>query len=142
MLKPLSVKYFSMMSRIFIAEDNYSDAVLLREAMRESGVDASFDVVEDGEKAIGHLRALEKTDGPYPDLIVLDLNLPRIRGHEILRFIREEAQLKDISTVIVTSSGAPADRARCASADAYYLKCSDWDDCLKLAQDLSTYLPQ
>lgn len=131
-----------MMSRIFIAEDNYSDAVLLREALRENGVDATYEVLEDGEKAISHLRGLEQTGGPYPDLIVLDLNLPRVRGHEILKFIREEAELKDIHTVIVTSSGAPSDRARCASADAYYLKCSDWDDCLKLAHDLSTYLPQ
>ncbi len=128
------------MSRIFIAEDNYSDAVLLREALRENGVEADYELAEDGEKAIQQLRRLETT-GPLPDLIVLDLNLPRVRGQEILRFIKGEDVLKKIHTVIVTSSGAARDREACVAADAYFLKCSDWNDCLKLAHQLAAYLP-
>jgi CheY-like chemotaxis protein len=128
---------------IFIAEDNYADAVLLREAMRETGVDADFDVVEDGERAIQHLRALALANGHgpgLPDLIVLDLNLPRVRGHEILDFIRHDHLLCRVHTVVVTSSNAQRDRDRCAGADGYFLKCSDWDDCLKLAQSLAGFL--
>ncbi|MBA2482141.1 MAG: response regulator [Planctomycetes bacterium] len=128
------------MSHIFIAEDNYSDAVLLREALRENGVEAEYELAEDGEKAIQKLRRLEN-GGPLPDLIVLDLNLPRVRGQDILRFIRAEDGLKHINTVIVTSSGAKRDRDACTAADAYFIKCSDWDDCLKLAQHLAAFLP-
>jgi CheY-like chemotaxis protein len=128
------------MSRIFIAEDNYSDAVLLREALRENGIEADYELAEDGEKAIEKLR--HRPDGePLPDLIVLDLNLPRVRGQEILSFIRAQEALKHIATVIVTSSGAARDRESCRAADAYFMKCSDWSDCLKLAQHLAEYLP-
>jgi CheY-like chemotaxis protein len=124
---------------IFIAEDNYADAVLLREAMREAGVEADYDVVEDGERAIQRLRALRQRHD-HPDLIVLDLNLPRVRGHEILHFIKHDHELSKVRTVVVTSSNAARDRESCRAADGYFLKCSDWDDCLKLARSLVAYL--
>jgi CheY-like chemotaxis protein len=127
-------------NHIFIAEDNYADAVLLREALREAGVDADFDVVEDGERAIQRLRAL-RLRHESPDLIVLDLNLPRVRGHEILDFIKHDRDLSRVHTVVVTSSNAPRDRENCRLADGYFLKCSDWDDCVKLARSLADFLP-
>jgi CheY-like chemotaxis protein len=126
---------------IFIAEDNYADAVLLREALREAGVDADFDVVEDGERAIQRLRALRQLH-EAPDLIVLDLNLPRVRGQEILHFIKHDRELCRVRTVVVTSSNAARDREDCIGADGYFLKCSDWDDCVKLARSLASYLPE
>jgi CheY-like chemotaxis protein len=126
---------------IFIAEDNYADAVLLREALREAGVDADYDVVEDGERAIQRLRALNQRH-ENPDLIVLDLNLPRVRGHEILHFIKHDRELSKVHTVVVTSSNAMRDRENCRGADGYFLKCSDWEDCVKLARNLAGYLPQ
>lgn len=131
-----------MSSHIFIAEDNYADAVLLREALREAGVDADFDVVEDGERAIQQLRALRQQGRDLPDLIVLDLNLPRVRGHEILDWIKRDERLRKVHTVVVTSSSAQRDRDQCRAADAYFLKCSDWDDCVKLARNLATFLPE
>ena len=130
------------MNHIFIAEDNYADAILLREALRESGIQAEYMVVEDGERALERLVRLGIGPDPLPDLIVLDLNLPRIRGHEILRAVRSDPHLRAIPTVVVTSSGAARDRDRCVQADGYYLKCSDWEECLKLARRLAAFLPE
>jgi CheY-like chemotaxis protein len=129
------------MTTIVIAEDNYADAVLLREALRASGVEARYLVIEDGALVMGRLQALA-TARTLPDLIILDLHLPHLDGVELLRCIRAHAQLKDVHTVIVTGCGGNQERGACAAADGYLLKGADWDESLKLAKALAGFLPQ
>jgi len=129
------------MTTIVIAEDNYSDAVLLREALRASGVEARYLVIEDGALVMGRLQALAAAR-TLPDLIILDLHLPHLDGIELLQRIRTHAQLQGIHTVIVTACGGNQERSACAAADGYMLKGEDWDQSLKLAKALAGFLPQ
>jgi CheY-like chemotaxis protein len=129
------------MTTILIAEDNYADAVLLREALRANGIEARYLVIEDGALVMGRLQALAAAR-TLPELIILDLHLPHLDGVELLRRIRAHAQLKDIHTVIVTACGGTQERSACAAADGYLLKGTDWDESLKLAKALTGFLPQ
>jgi two-component system, chemotaxis family, response regulator Rcp1 len=89
-------------------EDNPADVLLIREALEEHGVAADVYLVTDGEKA---LRFLETEPALLPgmDLIVLDLNLPRRSGREVLAQIRSRDGMKDARVVILSSSNAPRD---------------------------------
>src|SRR5262245_21497666 len=92
---------------ILLAEDSPADADLMREALTELTVPSRLGVVEDGEEALAFLRR----EGPYacavrPDLIVLDLHLPRKNGRQVLAAIKADGDLKCIPVVILTTSRA------------------------------------
>ena len=98
---------------VLLVEDNAGDARLTREAFREANPAIELQVVCDGVEAMAYLRC----EGPYvnapcPDLILLDLNLPKMDGREVLVRIKEDPVLKRIPTVILTSSEAEADILR------------------------------
>ena len=97
---------------ILLAEDNPADAGLIRLALREHGVAHTVLVMRDGEAAMSWLQErLEQRSELLPALILLDLNLPKHDGWDILRYIRSDDGLKNIPVVIVTSSDSPLDRA-------------------------------
>lgn len=96
--------------QILLVEDNKGDILLIKEAFEESRILNSISEVHDGEKAIHYL---EKT-GPYedaitPGLILLDVNLPRKNGHEVLAYIKNNPDLKHIPVVMLTTSDAESD---------------------------------
>ena len=96
--------------RVLLVEDSPGDIRLTREAFREANGDIELHVAMDGVEALAFLR----NEGPHantprPDLILLDLNLPRMDGREVLAIIKEDASLRTIPTVILTTSGAEAD---------------------------------
>ncbi len=95
---------------VLLIEDNPGDIRLTREAFRESGFAVDLHVAEDGVDAMRFLRR-EGTDfdAPRPDFILLDLNLPRKDGREVLSLIKEDASLKTIPTVVLTTSDSEAD---------------------------------
>jgi two-component system, chemotaxis family, response regulator Rcp1 len=93
------------MKRILLVEDLVSDALLTREALAESGVEAEIDVVDDGAAALERLHG----DHPRPDLVLLDLNLPGISGREVLEEIKGTAEMAAIPVVVLTTSIAPED---------------------------------
>ena len=95
------------MTRILLVEDNDSDAFLIQEALREAGVDAPVHVETDGEAAIAHLRGLDA--GRRPELMLLDLNLPRMDGREVLRQVKGDPGLRGMPVIILTTSSAPPD---------------------------------
>jgi CheY-like chemotaxis protein len=99
------------MPEILLAEDNPADVYLIREALREHGVDCELRVAGDGQQV---LRILSGADpGPHvepPALIILDLNLPRHDGIEILQRLRETPELRHVPVVVLTSSDSPRDR--------------------------------
>lgn len=110
---------------VLLVEDNPGDVRLVREAFREGKVPKRIQVAEDGVQALAHLRN-RKEDGAMcrPDLILLDLNLPKKNGHEVLAEIRADDQLKRIPVIVFTSSAAQQDiqRAYGLHANCYVTK--------------------
>ena len=95
---------------ILLVEDNPGDADLAREALEDSKMNNNLDVVDDGVKAMAYLRREPPyADAPRPDLILLDLNLPRKDGREVLGEIKSDDDLKRIPVVILTTSRAEED---------------------------------
>jgi CheY-like chemotaxis protein len=90
---------------ILLVEDNPDDADLTLDALRDGRVHNRVTVVDDGVKAMAYLRREGAYGGaPQPDLILLDLNLPRKNGHEVLAEIKQDPELRHIPVVIMTSS--------------------------------------
>lgn len=95
---------------ILLAEDNPGDVDLTKEAFEEAKVANNLYVVEDGEDAIAFLnKEKQHKDKPTPDVILLDLNLPKKSGHEVLGYIKDHQDLKRIPVIILTSSQADTD---------------------------------
>jgi len=84
---------------ILLVEDSPGDAELMVEALGESTLATRVTVIEDGEEAIQYLRRA----GPHPDLILLDLHLPRKNGHEILAEIKQDEELRRIPVIVLTA---------------------------------------
>jgi len=129
--------------RIFLAEDNPADVYLLREAL---GVEADSDmellVAHDGEEALDYVHRRGRFSAlPKPDLVILDLNLPKSDGSDILQAVRESDELRHVPVVILTSSDSPKDRAAAArlGADGYITKPSDLDAFLSLGTTLRSF---
>lgn len=95
---------------ILLVEDNPGDARLTREALTAGGEHNTLHDVRDGEQALAFLRREGRFESaPTPDLILLDLNLPRRRGHEVLEDMKRDPSLKHIPVVVLTSSEADED---------------------------------
>jgi CheY-like chemotaxis protein len=98
---------------ILLVEDNPDDIDLTIEAFRESRSPSRLHVVENGIDAMAFLRHQgEYANVPRPDLILLDLNLPKMSGHEVLVEIKSDPQLRTIPVVVLTTSAADADVSR------------------------------
>jgi len=124
---------------ILLVEDNPDDIDLTREAFREVGAVSRLHVVEDGVEAIAFLRhEAQYADAPTPDLVLLDLNLPKRSGHEVLAAIKRDPRLRGIPVVVLTSSAAEADmaRSRALGADGYVTKPVDLDDYLRVVDTI------
>jgi len=90
---------------ILVVEDNVADARLIKEALAETGLRHHISCSVDGEAALGYLRECATTDtARVPDVIVLDLNMPKVNGHQFLQAMREEALLKDVPVIVLTVS--------------------------------------
>jgi chemotaxis family two-component system response regulator Rcp1 len=97
-------------SDVLLVEDSPGDVRLTREAFREANPAVRLHVASDGIEAMAFLRREgANVDAPRPDFILLDLNLPRMDGREVLTLIKEDVGLKTIPTVILTTSEADAD---------------------------------
>ena len=102
-----------MTLEVLLVEDSPGDVRLTREAFREAGTAINLHVVTDGVEAMTFLRQQDAhAASPRPDIILLDLNLPRMDGREVLSQIKEDDGLKSIPTVILTTSDAEADIVR------------------------------
>jgi CheY-like chemotaxis protein len=116
------------MFRILLAEDNPGDVLLFKELLKGRSLKFELVVAADGQQAIAMIRDVA-SGGPRPSLIVLDVNLPKHSGAEVLRHIRTETGLSSIPVVMLTSSSSPADRAAAEKlgANMYLQKPSDLD---------------
>ena len=96
--------------KVLMADDDEEDCFLAKEALSESGVKAIFSCVEDGFELIEYLSGHSRSDQDgLPDLILLDLNMPRKDGREALMEIKSDPTLKNIPVVILTTSGEKKD---------------------------------
>jgi CheY-like chemotaxis protein len=93
--------------KILLVEDLTSDAVLLREALRDVGLESDLVLANDGQEALDVLNS----GTPLPGLVLLDLNLPRLSGQQVLEDIRANPRLRELPVVVLSTSAAPADIA-------------------------------
>src|SRR5512133_559793 len=98
------------MSKILLAEDNPADVYLIRTALAECGVDLPIEVANDGREVLRLIGAEDGQALSHVSLVILDLNLPRHDGIEILQRLREIGSAARIPVVVLTSSDSPRDR--------------------------------
>jgi chemotaxis family two-component system response regulator Rcp1 len=125
-----------------LVDDNPGDVELVRLALKDGCILNRISVVEDGEQAIHYLRRTgEYTDAVLPDLILLDLNLPRVDGREVLEEIKADPELKHIPVVILTTSDAEQDvlHAYRHHASCYVTKPAEAHEFLKKIRGIETF---
>lgn len=127
---------------ILLVEDNPADVRLTRETLRESKIHNHLEVATDGEKALTRLRQTgDHSDAARPDLILLDLNLPGMSGHELLEDVKSDSELRRIPVVILTSSEAEEDVTKSYDryANAYVTKPVDLDGISKVVRSIDGF---
>ena len=129
-------------TEILLVEDNAADVRLTQEVVRKTGSNCTLRVASDGEQALQMLRREGKyKDQPRPDLILLDLNLPRKDGREVLAEVKEDETLRRIPVVILTTPKADRDVLTCYGlhANSYITKPVDLDEFEKVIRGLESY---
>lgn len=127
---------------ILLVEDNAGDVRLAREGLRECKLLNNLSVADDGVKALAFLRKQgEYATAPRPDLIMLDLNLPKKDGREVLKEIKEDESLKSIPVVILTTSKAEEDIVKSYSlhANCYVTKPLAIDQFINVVQAIESF---
>ncbi|HYZ86955.1 MAG TPA: response regulator [Bryobacteraceae bacterium] len=116
--------------QIALVEDNPGDVYLIQEALREKGIAYNLELFQDAEAILSKMKVA--ADEPRPDLILLDLNLPKIEGLDVLRSLRATPGLDRVPIGILTSSQSPYDQAKAqaAGADRYIQKPTSLDEFL------------
>ena len=112
---------------IFVIEDNPDDIFLIKLAIKKANINSNISVVNNGEEGISCLTKLINEREKLPDLILLDINLPKITGLEVLQKIKSSKFIKSIPVVVFTSSDSPSDMNYCYQngADFYIRKPND-----------------
>jgi CheY-like chemotaxis protein len=127
---------------IFLVEDNAGDVRLTREAFVDARVPNRLHVVHDGIAALQFLRKEKPYAGaPDPDLVLLDLNIPKMSGFEVLEQIKSDPQLRRIPVIILTSSKADCDVWKCYSsyANSYVTKPADFDQYVRVIASIDKF---
>lgn len=127
---------------ILLVEDNPGDARLTVEALKDFRVSNQVSLVKDGVEAIAYLRGHGEFEGaPRPDLILLDLNLPRKDGREVLAEIKEDPELRRIPVVVLTTSQAEQDilRAYNLHANCFITKPADLEQFLTVLRSIEDF---
>ena len=120
---------------VLLVEDNAADANLVQEALAEHRVDSALQILNDGAKAIDFIERMDADEAqPCPDLVLLDLNLPKTNGEEVLRRLQRSPRRQQIKVLIISSSNIPADRERAFAlgANGYFRKPSNLDEYMLL----------
>lgn len=130
---------------ILVADDDADDRELIKVAFEENGADVDICFVENGEELLHYLhrhgKYKEEEKYPFPSLILLDLNMPKKDGREALRAIKEDARLKALPIVILTTSTAPKDISKCyeLGVNSYMIKPTNFTDLIQFAAMIHSY---
>lgn len=125
--------------RILLAEDDIDDQEFLIEALLEVDSNLHIHVEDSGEKAIDYLKSLN--EDAMPCLIILDYNLPKVNGHQILTYLKEEPRFEHVTKLVWSTSNTPHYVQRCLDegAKAYLVKPTDLLGIKKVAATMLTY---
>ena len=127
---------------VLLVEDDPGDVLIAREALRAGNLAARLDVVSDGANAIAYLRRQDQyTDAARPDLILLDLNLPGMSGHEVLAELKADSSLRRIPVVVLSTSIATEDIVRSYDlhANVYVTKPVDFDEFADVVKQIDDF---
>lgn len=127
---------------ILLVEDNPGDVRLTQEAFRQANLAIDLDVVRDGEAALDYLyQRGEYEDAPVPGLILLDLNLPKVDGMDVLETIKAEPELRRVPVIVLTGSGAEEDVVESYEnyVNAYLTKPIDPDEFVDLVTSFEIF---
>ena len=142
MMADLTIASAGRPAELLLVEDNYGDVLLTREAFRSARISNNLAVAGDGEQALAMLRR-EGAFGsqPRPDLILLDLNLPRLDGREVLTAIKGDPELMRIPVIVLTSSKADIDILKSyeLQANGYIVKPVTFDRLQEIVASLETF---
>ncbi|MFA5252388.1 MAG: response regulator [Phycisphaerae bacterium] len=130
-------------TRILWVEDNISDILLIKEAFREAGVRFRLKVVEDGVEAVNYLlRRGQYSHSRRPGLIILDLNLPKKSGREVIADIKADSSLREIPLVVLTSSNRDRDVLEGFNPERsrYLVKPLSFDAIVDMAKQIQSFL--
>lgn len=128
--------------RVLLVEDNENDAVLIREAMTEAGVDVQLDRVASGADCLRFLRKEGEFSGAEtPDLVLLDLKLPDLDGGEVMKQLTADERISHLPVIVLSTSDDETDvlalyRLRCSS---YITKPDDFDQYVSTLQNIFSY---
>ena len=128
--------------RILLVEDNAADIRLTEEVLRDAGSGVALDVVRDGEQALAFLRRSgEFADAQRPDLVLLDLNLPRKDGRELLAELKADEDLALLPVIMLTTSRADHDIGQCydLGANSYIAKPVDLDEFMAVLDAVQSF---
>ena len=130
---------------VLLVEDNPDDVFLIQRAFKKAGLENPLQVVIDGEQAVAYLSGSgsygDRERYPLPSLLLLDLKLPRRDGHEVLAWLRSQADLRRLVVVILTSSRelSDIDRAYEMGANSYLVKPVAFDALVDMVKTLNQY---
>lgn len=130
---------------VLLAEDTESDVILIRRAFTLAHVTNPIFVVRDGEQAIAYLAGLgqfhDRSRYPMPELLLLDLYMPKADGMDVLRWVRTQPNLTGLKIVMLTASNRIADvnRAYSLGANSFFVKPLDFENVVELTKTLQSY---
>ncbi|KUM84563.1 response regulator [Streptomyces pseudovenezuelae] len=130
---------------VLLVEDDPGDELMTREAFEDNKIGNTLHVVRDGEEALDFLyRRGDHTEAPQPDLILLDLNLPKYDGRQVLEKIKSDPELAHIPVVVLTTSAAEEDilRSYKLHANAYVTKPVDLDQFIAAVRQIDEFFVQ
>lgn len=128
-----------------LVEDSHADVLLIRRALSRVGTQVALNVVPDGDAAVAYLSGVgqyaDRAAHPLPDLLLLDLKLPRRSGFEVLEWLRAQAGLRRLPVVVLTSSRHSGDVARAydRGANSYLVKPVDFEGLVELLKTVDRY---
>lgn len=135
-------KLSNRLLEILLVEDNQADIVLMQEVLADAGITLNMHTANDGEEAMAYLRREGVyAEDPLPDLIILDLNIPKKHGYDVLREIKEDEYLQHIPVIIMTTSRAREDilRSYRMHANCYITKPVGPEDFIRMMKILETF---
>jgi chemotaxis family two-component system response regulator Rcp1 len=126
---------------ILLVEDNQGDVVLTKRALKSGKVLHNLHVANDGEAALAFLHDVEYGQAPRPDLILLDLNLPKVNGREVLAKIKSNEALASIPVIVLTTSKADEDIMKTYElhANSFITKPVDWPQFVNVIRSIEEY---
>lgn len=127
---------------ILLVEDNEGDILLTAEALEEAKISNSLTVIRDGASVLLYLKEVaEKSPSALPDLILLDINLPKKNGHEVLMDVKSNKLLKHIPIIMLTTSSSEMDilKSYQEHANCYLIKPVEVSDFLKIVEKIEDF---